>query len=115
MEALIVTTESRLIEIVENAISKFLNPVSETPKPSNYWSEFNIYDLENAAKYLGISKSYLTKLTAIGMIPCYKSFGRLKFEKQELDEWIKLKKDLTRIYPLAAENLSKSAKNKLKN
>ncbi len=45
--------------------------------------------LEDAAKYLGISKSYLYKLTCKNAIPFYKPNGKkIYFSKAELDKWI---------------------------
>jgi len=44
---------------------------------------------EDAAKYLGISKSYLYKLTCKNAIPFYKPNGKkIYFSKAELDKWI---------------------------
>ena len=45
--------------------------------------------LEEAANYLGFSKSYLYKLTSACKIPHYKPQGkRLYFAKSELDAWL---------------------------
>ena len=45
--------------------------------------------LEEAADYLGLSKSYLYKLTSAHKIPHYKPQGkRLYFAKSELDTWL---------------------------
>lgn len=45
--------------------------------------------LEDAAKYLGISKSYLYKLTCKNAIPFYKPNGKkIYFSKADLDKWI---------------------------
>lgn len=45
---------------------------------------------DEAAEYLGFSKSYLYKLTAKILIPHYKPSGRfIFFMKRELDEWIR--------------------------
>ena len=44
---------------------------------------------EEAAKYLGISKSYLYKLTMNKAIPCYKPMGKLcYFNRHELEAWL---------------------------
>lgn len=43
-----------------------------------------------AAKYLGISKSYLYRLTMRKEIPFYKPLGKIcYFDRKELDEWIR--------------------------
>ena len=45
--------------------------------------------LEEAADYLGFSKSYLYKLTSANKIPHYKPQGkRLYFSKSELNTWL---------------------------
>ncbi len=45
--------------------------------------------LEEAAKYLDISRSHLYKLTSAGEIPHYKPQGkRVYFSKAELDNWL---------------------------
>ena len=44
---------------------------------------------EEAADYLGLSKSYLYKLTSANKIPHYKPQGkRVYFAKVELDTWL---------------------------
>lgn len=44
---------------------------------------------EEVVKYLGISKSYLYKLTMMRQIPHYKPLGKfVYFSKKELDKWI---------------------------
>jgi len=47
------------------------------------------FTLNDAAEYLGISKSYLYKLTSGGKIPHYKPFGKkIYFDKVMLDDWV---------------------------
>ncbi len=47
------------------------------------------YTFDEASNYLGISKSYLYKLTSGGKIPYYKPFGKkIYFDKAKLDEWV---------------------------
>jgi len=47
------------------------------------------YKLEEAADYLGISKSTLYKHTSAGNIPYYKPNGKLViFSKEDLDNWL---------------------------
>ena len=48
-----------------------------------------VLTLEEAAKYLDVSKSYLYKLTSSNKIPHYKPQGkRIYFAKSELDAWL---------------------------
>ncbi len=58
-------------------------------------SNKTIYDLINhltfkeATDYLGVSKSYLYKLTHKNLIPYYKPGGKLiYFLKKDVDEWL---------------------------
>ncbi len=47
------------------------------------------FTFDDACAYLGISKSYLYKLTSGGKIPYYKPFGKkIYFDKAKLDEWV---------------------------
>ena len=49
-----------------------------------------IMDIKDICKYLGMSKSYLYKLTMKGAIPHYKPLGkRIYFSKLEIDKWVK--------------------------
>lgn len=42
-----------------------------------------------AAQYMGISKSYLYKLTMRGLVPYYKPMGKkVYFNRAELEEWL---------------------------
>lgn len=41
-----------------------------------------------AAELLGVTKSYLYKLTSKGLIPFHKPMGKLYFKPTELEEWI---------------------------
>lgn len=44
---------------------------------------------DEAAKYMGISKSYLYKLTMTGQVPHYKPMGKMcYFNRQELEQWL---------------------------
>ena len=49
-----------------------------------------IFNLDEAAMYIGVSKSNLYKMTASRKIPHYKPAGRyIYFERSELDKWIR--------------------------
>lgn len=44
---------------------------------------------DEAARYMGISKSYLYKLTMKQAIPCYKPLGKMVyFNRHELEDWL---------------------------
>lgn len=45
---------------------------------------------DEAAAYLGVSKSYIYRLTSRNEIPCYKPLGKMcYFDRLELEEWIR--------------------------
>jgi hypothetical protein len=85
---LIVTTESQLTEIVENAVRKILH--SSTPKevaPDNISGCRAAVDFLNRSGYR-ISVSLMQKETAAGRILCRKFHNRhLVFSGTELLEW----------------------------
>jgi excisionase family DNA binding protein len=48
-----------------------------------------ILTTDEAARYMGISKSYLYKLTMRQQIPHYKPMGKMcYFNRQELEQWL---------------------------
>jgi len=74
-------------------------------------------NLQEASEYLGVSKSYIYKLTHTRMIPFNKFGRRVIFYTKELDEWIlqnairiKTKEEIEKE---ASEYLSKIARKKL--
>lgn len=49
----------------------------------------NVLTLEEACDYVGISRSYLYKLTSTGTIPHSKPNGKLiYFEREEFERWL---------------------------
>lgn len=49
---------------------------------------------DEAARYMGISKSYLYKLTMSGKIPHYKPMGKMcYFNRAELEQWLQQNRD----------------------
>lgn len=72
-----------------------------------------VFNLNDAAKYLDISKSHLYKLTSRKEIPFYCPQGkRLFFKKEELDTWLTRNRSASQ-YELevkAANHLLKSKK-----
>lgn len=50
----------------------------------------SVLNFEEASQFLGLSKSYLYKLTSGRVIPHYKPQGKmLYFEKSELEAWLR--------------------------
>lgn len=53
------------------------------------FTQKRFFTSEEAAKYLGISRSYLYKLTHSKQIPHYKPIGKMcYFEREELEKWL---------------------------
>ena len=51
---------------------------------------------DEAARYLGISKSYLYKLTMERKIPHFKPMGKMcYFNRQELEQWLQTNRVMT--------------------
>lgn len=51
---------------------------------------------DEAARYLGVSKSYLYKLTMQQKIPHYKPMGKMcYFNRQELEQWLQINRIAT--------------------
>lgn len=48
--------------------------------------------IKELSEYLKIKESTLYSWTSSGMIPSYKLNGLLRFDKDEIEEWIKTKK-----------------------
>ena len=54
---------------------------------------------KEAAKYMGISLSYLYKLTMNGDIPHYKPMGKMcYFNRRELEQWLQSNRELSTTY-----------------
>ena len=68
-------------------------------------NENKFMSAKETCDYLGLSKSWLTKLTMQRKIPFYKPGGKkMYFAKNELDEWIMRGR-------IAADNETKDASN----
>lgn len=62
-----------------------LNQITE----SVIYSTKEVLTSNEAARYMGISKSYLYKLTMRGEIPHYKPMGKMcYFNRAELEQWL---------------------------
>jgi len=52
-----------------------------------------LLNFNQAADYLGLSHSYLYKLTCHKLIPCHRPMHRLYFFKEELDAWVRRRRE----------------------
>lgn len=66
----------------------FLEQIADVVRNSIYTTKEVLTSAE-AAQYMGVSKSYLYKLTMAKAIPHYKPMGKIcYFNRHELDEWM---------------------------
>jgi excisionase family DNA binding protein len=69
-----------------------------------------VFSMDDAAVYMGISKSYLYRLVSYRKVPFYKSVGGKMtfFKKSDLDDWVLHKRfATTEELEIAAATLSK--------
>lgn len=73
--------EDALLEKITNIEKLLTKIIDENDK---------ILQIDEVCEYLGLSKSYLYKLTMNGKIRHYKPMGKkLYFSKKEVDKWVK--------------------------
>ncbi len=70
-------------ECMERAMNKYINMKALEPKDDS-----GVFDMNETAKYLKISKQTLYGMTSKRALPYYKHGHRIYFRKSELDEWI---------------------------
>ncbi|MCD8306363.1 MAG: helix-turn-helix domain-containing protein [Prevotella sp.] len=67
----------------------FINDVADVLKDKTLFCTKEVLTSNEAARYLGISKSYLYKLTMRQQIPHYKPMGKMcYFNRVELEQWL---------------------------
>lgn len=88
-------TTEKPIERIQTLEQK-INEVDKIPDIENYvqqindriWAVKEVLTTAEASAYLGISESYIYKLTSLKQIPHYKPNGKLVyFNRKELCEW----------------------------
>ncbi len=63
--------------------------IAELVTANTIYTTKEVLTSDEAAQYMGISKSYLYKLTMRGEIPHYKPMGKMcYFNRAELEEWL---------------------------
>lgn len=66
-----------------------LRQVADMVTANTIFTTKEVLTSNEAAKYMGISMSYLYKLTMRGEIPHYKPMGKMcYFNRAELEEWL---------------------------
>lgn len=70
-------------------MSEELKQVADLITANTIFTTKEVLTSDEAARYLGISKSYLYKLTMRQLIPHYKPLGKMcYFNRQELETWL---------------------------
>ena len=68
---------------------KQLQEVADIVTANTLFCTKEVLTSDEAARYMGISKSYLYKLTMRGEIPHYKPMGKMcYFNRAELEQWL---------------------------
>jgi excisionase family DNA binding protein len=80
-------TLATLVDRLATSLAQRLNETSSQPADPGETSTW--MSIDKAAAYLDWPKQRLYKLSAAGAIPHYKHDGRLLFNRQELDHWLR--------------------------
>ena len=74
---------------IKTKMSEELKQVADLITANTIFTTKEVLTSDEAARYLGISKSYLYKLTMQQKIPHYKPMGKMcYFNRQELEAWL---------------------------
>ena len=72
-----------------NTMSEALKQVADLITANTIFCTKEVLTSDEAAKYIGISKSYLYKLTMRQQIPHFKPMGKMcYFNRLEIEEWL---------------------------
>lgn len=70
-------------------MSEELKQVADLLTANTIFCTKEVLTSDEAAKYMGVSKSYLYKLTMKQQIPHFKPMGKMcYFNRQELEQWL---------------------------
>jgi excisionase family DNA binding protein len=94
-------------ECLERAMNKYINTMT-LDKPD----ESGVFNMNEAATYLKISKQTLYGMTSKRILPHYKHGHRIYFRRNELDEWVSKGKVKTKEEIEAEANTYLSRRNK---
>lgn len=77
-------------------MSEQLQQVADLITANTIFCTKEVLTSDEAARYLGISKSYLYKLTMERKIPHFKPMGKMcYFNRQELEQWLQTNRVMT--------------------
>lgn len=70
-------------------MSEELQQIADLITANTIFCTKEVLTSDEAARYMGVSKSYLYKLTMNQQIPHYKPMGKMcYFNRQELEQWL---------------------------
>lgn len=79
----------KALTIKHSVMEKELKQLGDIVMANTIFCTKEVLTSEEAAKYMGVSKSYLYKLTMRQMIPHYKPMGKMcYFVRAELERWL---------------------------
>ena len=79
--------EPQDIDAIAQRLAEVLKPILTKNHGSNEGS--SIFDIQDLAAYLKVSKQWIYERTRMKTIPHLKIEGQLRFEKRDIDEWLK--------------------------
>ena len=85
MDKIIVTTQSELSNLIEEAMQKTITSVNACER-DDYLPEY--LTISQAASYLNLAKQTLYGFTSNRVIPFIKKGKKLYFKKTQLDDWL---------------------------
>lgn len=83
------TGQPKQINIIKAMTNENLQQITDLVTARTLFATKEVLTSEEAALYMGISRSYLYKMTMNRQIPHYKPMGKMcYFNRQELEEWL---------------------------
>ncbi len=93
---------TQILQKVDYIMNHLLNENASAPKPIPLVPEKELLTVADVSQMLNISKGAIYNMTSTRQIPFFKKRGRVYFDRQEIDEWIRQDKCKT-IKQLQAE------------
>ena len=88
---MLIELDDRDIERVANKVIELLKPLLKSSHPRSEQEE-NIFDVDELASYLKVTKSWVYEKTHLNEIPYYKMGKFPRFKKKDIDRWLERSK-----------------------
>jgi excisionase family DNA binding protein len=79
----------QILQKVDYIMNHLLNENASAPKPIPVAPEKELLTVAEVSQILNISTGAIYNMTSTRQIPFFKNRGRLYFDRQEIDEWIR--------------------------